>query len=93
MTIILSILNRFKKFFSLEDSTVRFIAESVSEKIFKIGQYLAMLQATMWLFHALSPSFSSMLAKRTSARDIHILACNFAKYSLILKFFSTQTQQ
>ena len=27
--------------------------------------------------------FSSVLAKRTSARDNHVLACNFAKYSPI----------
>jgi len=40
------------------------------------------------LFPALSPSFSSVLAKRTSARDNHILACNFAKYAPILTNFS-----
>ena len=28
-----------------------------------------------------------------SARDNHVLACNFAKYSLILKIFHWQTQQ
>ena len=38
-------------------------------KKFKIGEYLAELQARTWLFRALSPSFSSVLAKRTSARD------------------------
>jgi len=28
------------------------------------------------MFRTLSPSFSIMLAKRTSARDNHVLACN-----------------
>ena len=31
----------------------------------------------------LSPSCSNVLAKRTSARDNHVLACKFAKYSPI----------
>ena len=34
------------------------------------------------------PSFSSVLAKRTSARQNHVLACNFVKYSPILHFFT-----
>jgi len=37
------------------------------------GEYLAKLRARTWLFRALSPSFSSVLAKR----DNHVLACNF----------------
>ena len=53
------------------------------------GEHLAKLQARTWLFRALFPSFSSVLAKHTSARDNHILACNFAKYSPILNFFFT----
>jgi len=32
------------------------------------------------------PSFSSVLAKRTGARDNHVLVCNFARYSPILIF-------
>ena len=32
--------------------------------------------------------FSSVSAKRTSARDRHVLACNFARYSPIFKTFS-----
>jgi len=42
-----------------------FIAESVSEKEIKIGEYLAKLQARTWLTRALSSSFSSVLARRT----------------------------
>jgi len=34
-------------------------------KNFKIGEYLAKLQARTWLFRVLSPSFSSALAKHT----------------------------
>ena len=41
-----------------------FIAESAIENIFKISDYLAKLQARTWLSRALSPSFSSVLAKR-----------------------------
>ena len=56
---------------------------SLSVKKFLIGEYLAKLQARTWLFHALSPAFSSVLTKRTSAWDNHVLACNFAKHSPI----------
>ena len=42
----------------------------------KIGEYLAKLQTRASLFRALSPYFSSVLAKRTSARHNHILACS-----------------
>jgi len=45
----------------------------------------------IWRVRALSRSFSSVLAKRTSARDNHVLACNFAKCSPI--FNHSQTQQ
>jgi len=34
------------------------------KKTFKIGEYLAKLQARTWLSRVLSPSFSSVLAKR-----------------------------
>ena len=37
-----------------------------------------------------SPSFSSVLAKRKSARENHVLACNFGKYSPTLIFFFTR---
>ena len=40
---------------------------SLSENIFKIGEYLAKLKARTWLSGAVSPSFSSVLVKRTSA--------------------------
>jgi len=37
---------------------------------------------------------NTLLKDEESARHNHIFACNFAKYSLILKFFfHTQTQQ
>ena len=52
-------------------------------KMFKIGEYLAKLQARTWLSWALSLSFSSVLAECASARDNHVLACNFAKCSQI----------
>ena len=62
---------------------------SLRVKKIKIGEYLAKLQARTRLSCVLSPSFSSMLAKCTSARDNHVLlACNFAKYSPIFKMFS-----
>ena len=37
---------------------------SLSVKFFQIGEYLAKLQARTWLSHALSSSFSSVLARR-----------------------------
>ena len=36
---------------------------------------------------------NTLLKDGESARDNHVLACNFAKYSLILTFFHSQTQQ
>jgi len=36
---------------------------------------------------------NKLLKDEESARDNHVLACNFAKYSSILKFFHSQTQQ
>ena len=46
------------------------LLQSLSENIFKIGEHLAKLQARTWSSRALAPSFSSVLAKRTRARDI-----------------------
>ena len=46
---------------------------------------MAELLARRALSRALSSSFSSVL---TNARDNHVLACNFAKYSPILIFFT-----
>jgi len=63
------------------------------KKIFKNSECLAKLQARTWLFRAPFPSFSIVLAKRTSARDSRVLACNFGRYSPILKFLHSQTQQ
>ena len=57
--------------------------------LFLIGEYLVMLQARTWSSRALSPSFSSVLARLQSARDNHVLACNFVKYLLILKICFT----
>ena len=37
---------------------------------FTIGEYLAKLQASTWLFRALSPSFSSSLAKHTEEKVV-----------------------
>jgi len=55
----------------------------VSEKMFKIGEYLAKLQATAWLSHALCAPGQK---DEESARDNHVLVCSFAKYSPILIF-------
>jgi len=51
-----------------------FIAESGSEKKFKIGEYLKKLQARAWLSHALFARLANTLLKDTeSARDNHVL--------------------
>jgi len=57
-----------------------FIAESVSERNFKISEYLAKLQARTWLSHALCTHGQHTANDEESARDNHVLACNFAKY-------------
>jgi len=36
---------------------------------------------------------NTLLKDEESARDDHVFACNFAKYSPILIFFHSQTQQ
>ena len=61
-----------------------FIAESVSKKI-KIDDYLAKLQARTWLSRAFVRLANALLKDGERARDNHVLACNFAKYSPILK--------
>ena len=70
MTIIMSNVNRLKKII-LEDS--------LSDKKL-IGEYLAKLQATAWLSHALCAPGHTLLRDEESARDNHVLACNFANY-------------
>jgi len=63
------------------------------KKTFKIGEYLAKLQARTWfLVHFVSLA-NTLLKDEKSARDNHVLACNFAKYSPILKYFQRLTQQ
>ena len=54
--------------------------ESVSEKMFKIGEYLAKLQARTWLSSALLHLANTLLKDEESAQDNHVIACNFAKY-------------
>jgi len=56
-------------------------------KFFLIGEYLANLQARTWLPCALSLCLAVRWSGAQSAQDNHVLACNVAKYSLIL-FFS-----
>jgi len=56
-----------------------------------IGEYLAKLQARAWLSRALVHLANTLLKDEESARDNHVLACNFAKYSPILIFFHSQT--
>jgi len=53
--------------------------ESVSE-FFLIGEHLAKLQARAWLSHALCATGQNLLKDEESARDNHVVACNFAKY-------------
>ena len=66
----------------------RFIAQSVSEKELKsVNIWQTYSQERGSLVH-----FLSLLAVcwpgAQSARDNHVLACNFAKYSPIFKMFS-----
>jgi len=53
----------------------------VSEFFLKIGEYLAKLRARAWLSHALYPPGQHTAKEEESARDNHVLAGNFAKYS------------
>jgi len=55
------------------------------KKLFKIDEYLAKLQARAWLSHALVRLANTLLKDEESAQDIHVLACNFARYSPIEK--------
>ena len=70
-----------------------FIAGSASEKMFKIGEYLAKLQARTWLSHALCAPGQHTAKNEESARDNNVLSCNFAKYTPILNIFHWETQQ
>ena len=56
------------------------------KKIVKIGEYLAKLQARAWLSHALCAQGQHTAKDEESARDNHVFACNFAKYSPISIF-------
>ena len=60
------------------------------KKIVKISAYLAKLQARTWLSRALVRLANTLLKDGESARNDHVLACNFAKYSPIL-IFSTHS--
>jgi len=59
-------------------------------KKIKIGEYLAKLQITSknLIVSCTFFVFNGVLAMLASARDNHVLACNFAKYSPILIFFT-----
>ena len=43
--------------------------------------------------HALARLANTLLKDEASARENHVFACNFAKYSPILIFLHSQTQQ
>jgi len=61
----------------------------VKENILKIGEYLAKLQARRtWLSRALVHLANILLKDGESTQDNLVLACNFAKYSPILIFFT-----
>jgi len=63
------------------------VAKSASDKKnFTMGEYLAKLQARTWLSCALCALDQHTAKDEESARDNHVLACNFAKYSAIKKF-------
>ena len=64
-------------------------------KKIKIGEYLAKLQITSknLIVSCTFFVFNGVLAMLASARDNHVLACNFAKYSPIKNFFHSHTQQ
>jgi len=64
----------------------------VSEWILLIGEYLAKLQVRPWLSRALCAPGQHTAKDEESARDNHVFASNFAKYSPILIFFDSQTQ-
>ena len=61
---------------------------SLRVKKIKIGEYLAKLQARAWLSYALCSPGQHTAKDEESARDNHVSACNFAKYSPILFFFT-----
>ena len=70
------------------------ISASLVSRRFLLAKYSAHQQhrELLWLeitkLTTLSACFSSVLVNRTSALDNHVLACNFAKYSPILNFFT-----
>jgi len=63
---------------------------SLSVKKIKIGEYFVNLQARTWLSRALCASGHHAAKDEESARDNHVLARNFAKYSPISIFFHWQ---
>ena len=69
----------------------RFIAESVSEFFFKsVNIWQSYKQEGSCLMHFVRQA-NALLKDEESVRDHRVLACNFAKYSLILLFFHWQT--
>jgi len=64
------------------------MAESASEKKILNGEYLAKLQARTWLSRAIVRLAKTLLRDGENARNNHVLACNFAKYSPFFNFFS-----
>ena len=60
------------------------VVSVVSEIFLKIDEYLAQLQAGAWLSRAhCTPGQNTLLKDGESARNHHVLARNFAKYSPI----------
>jgi len=59
-------------------------------KKIKIGGYLVKLQARAWLSHTFARLANTLQEQEESARDNRVLACNFAEYSPIKKFFFTR---
>ena len=62
-------------------------------KYFEIGEYLAKLHEECGCLVHFARLDNTLLKDEESAPDNHVLACNFGKYSPILHFFHSQTQQ
>jgi len=65
----------------------RFIAGSGSDKIFKIGEYLAKLQAQRWLSRAFCAPGHHTAKSRRKCDTIHLFAHFYARYLLFIKIF------
>jgi len=68
------------------------IAVSVSEFFKSVNIWQSYKQEGDYLLHIVRLA-NGVIKDGESARNNHVLACNFAKYSPTLNFFHSQTQQ